>query len=418
MSQPSSSTVEIVFAPLRVPAFRNLWVATVLAGMGAWAQAVGAAWLMLELVNRADLVAYVQAANSAPVLLLSFLAGALADTCERRSLQLRAQVWVLFGATIFVVICASGLADPMLVLLLTFVVGVGTALRAPAWQASIRDLVSNEQVPAAVTLSSVGFNFSRIAGPAIGGLVVAIYAPMGAFIFNMLASLALIFVLLRMPKDLPKRANPSFTKLVGDLRSGASYVLSSRLMCIVLIRAAAVGIPSSAILALLPVLTNQRFSGTSMEYGLLLGFFGLGAMVSAFALAHWRKNRHPESLLSGASLALALSLFLLAQAEILPLAAAAVALGGFAWVVMLTTLNTAVQLNASNAFRGRALSAYMTCAFGGLMIGSLLWGSLAQHAGVRTAFLSAAAVLAGTLFLRLGASLPRNSDRFDASERQ
>lgn len=394
-----------MFAPLRLPAFRNLWLATVFAGMGAWAQAVGAAWLMLDLVNRTDLVAYVQAASTAPVLLLSFLAGALADICERRALQLRAQFWVLVGASLLATACAVGVATPTIVLLLTFVVGTGVAIRAPAWQASIRDLVPDQDVPAAVTLSSVGFNFSRIVGPAVGGVIVSLSSPTGAFIFNVLASIALILVLMRMPTALPNAPALSLTKLANEIRSGVSYVLSDRLICSVLIRATAAGIPSSAILTLLPILVEERFSGTSMQYGLLLCFFGMGAVASAFALAHWRQSLHPETLLSGACLVLALSLFSLAHAKIFAQAAAALSLGGFAWVVMLTTLNTAVQLTASNAYRGRALSAYMTCAFGGLMIGSIVWGNLAHHAGLASAFIAAAAFLAASLLLRIGASL-------------
>lgn len=404
------SAMAAAFAPLRYPAFRTLWIASVLAGTGSWAQAVGAAWLMVELTHRADLVAFVQSAASAPVLFLSFLAGTLADLYQRRLMQMRAQLWVIFGASLLMVLCLVEVVTPLLVLALTFIAAMGSALRAPAWQASIRDIVPDRDLAAAVTLSSIGFNFARILGPAIGGLIVTVTDPTGAFAFNIAVSILLLLALHKASYEQPDSLQEPGTGIRHALRTGAHYVWSNHQMRLILPRATAAGIPASAVLALLPVLVSQRFSGQADLYGYLLCSFGMGAVASPFALAHWRRSYSPETLFSGASSLLAASLMCLGVSTTIALSAIALMIGGFAWVIIFTTLNTSVQFCAEMSYRGRALSAYMTCAFGGLMIGSLVWGSLAEHVSLRLAFSSAGAILAGSLLLRCASKLPDGRD--------
>ncbi|WP_417766658.1 MFS transporter [Stappia sp.] len=404
----NESALAAAFAPLRYPVFRVLWLAAILAAMGSWAQAVGAAWLMLELTERTDLVAFVQAAASAPVLLLSFLAGTLADLYERRLMQIRAQFWVIAGAACLAALCLAGAATPPFVLLLTFVAGTGAALRAPAWQASIRDIVPDRDVAAAVTLSSIGFNFARIVGPAIGGLIVALADPTGAFAFNVVVSMVFLLALWRISYETPTLSPDRKNNIRSALRTGVEYVITNRQMRLILPRAAAAGIPASAILALLPILVSQRFAGKAEIYGLFLCFFGVGAVASTFVLVHWRKRYTPEALLSGASLLLAGSFLCLATSTSIPVTLLSLLVGGFSWVIVFTTFNTAVQFCSDREYRGRALSAYMTCAFGGLMVGSLIWGSLTEHFSLGVAFSAAGLMLACSVLMRLSGRLPDN----------
>jgi MFS family permease len=389
-------------APLRSGAFRSLWIATMIANIGAWAQTVGAAWLLVE--GGADQVALVQAASSAPVVLFSLVGGVLADRRDRVLVQLLAQSWSAVAALVLAGLVLHGVATPPAILVLTFLIGAGIAIRGPAWQAAICDLVPASQVPAAVVLSSVGFNLSRVVGPFVGGMVVATLGAAPAFLINVLTSLVLIAVLLRhlrWPHTRPGRVGGRAT-----LRSGLRSILASPVLRAVLVRAVAVGIPASAVLALLPVLARSGLAGGALLYGLLLGAFGAGAVAGAVLLAGLRRRWPPETVLSGASLLFAAVLAGLSAAPSPAAAMALLGLAGIGWIAMLSTLNTTVQLSAQPELRGRALSAYMTCAFGGLAIGSVIWGELAAAGGLQASFLVAGATLAAGVGLRRHFALP------------
>jgi predicted MFS family arabinose efflux permease len=318
-------------------------------------------------------------------------------------MQLAAQAWILGNAAFLAALAASAAATPLLVLLLTFAVGIGIALRGPAWQASIRDLVPDEQVPAAVTLSSAGFNLSRALGPVLGGVLVAAVGATGAFAFHVLVSLGLLGVLLAVPRTPAQQPAQSVR---GALASGVGYVLSTPVLRSVLVRAAAIGVPASATLALLPVFATEQLGGGPVVYGALLGCFGAGAIVGAVVLPALRRWLSAEDLVSAAIAVSAGSLAALAAGPDALLAGVALLGGGVAWIAMLSTLNIAVQFTAAAPLRGRALAAYMTCAFGGLAVGSALWGALAARFGLSVSLLAAAATLACGAALRLWFALP------------
>src|SRR4051812_26920279 len=165
------------YAPLRRELFRWLWIASLASNLGTWMQNVGAAWLMTELSAEALMVALVQAATNLPFFVLAVPAGALADIVDRRKLLLVAQSWMLLVATGLAALAFTGNMTPWLLLATTFLLGLGSALNAPAWQATTPELVPREEVPAAVALGGVSMNVARAVGPAVGGLVVAAGGP-------------------------------------------------------------------------------------------------------------------------------------------------------------------------------------------------------------------------------------------------
>jgi len=163
------------FAPLRRPDFRLLWSATLISNFGGLVQAGGAAWMMTQLTDSATLIALVQASNTLPIMLFALLSGAMADIFDRRTLLLGAQIFMALVSVLLAVLTWQGWMTPLLLLSLTFLIGVGQAIYNPPWQASMQDLVPREDLPAAVTLNSVGFNLMRSVGPAVGGIITAAF---------------------------------------------------------------------------------------------------------------------------------------------------------------------------------------------------------------------------------------------------
>jgi MFS family permease len=150
-------------------------------------QGVGAAWMMVSLAASAQLVTLVQAWITLAMVMLSLVAGALADSFDRRILMIVGQVFMLIVSTALALAAYLDLVTPWLLLLFTFLIGCGAALNAPAWQASVAAMVPREEVPSAVALNSMGFNLARSVGPAIGGVIVAFAGAAAAFTVNALS---------------------------------------------------------------------------------------------------------------------------------------------------------------------------------------------------------------------------------------
>jgi MFS family permease len=380
-------------SPFRYPVFRGIWIASLLSNFGSLIQSVGASWMMLSIAPSPDMVALVQASTALPIMLLSLVAGAMADNMDRRRVMVFAQIFML-SVSLALSICAwAGLVGPWTLLLFTFAIGCGSAFFAPAWQASVGDMVPRPEVPGAVALNSMGFNIARSVGPAIGGAIVAAAGAAAAFGVNAASYIALLVVLARWQRPPRTNALPSET-LVIAMGAGLRYVWMSPHIRTVLLRAAVFGFGASSILALLPLVAKHLVSGGPLTYGLLLGAFGVGAVTGALSASRLREKLSTEAIVRWAGCILALAAALVAFSTFLVLTMAALLLAGAGWVLSLSTFNVSVQLSAPRWVVARALALYQMAAFGGLAAGSWLWGELAADLGISAAlFISAGAVL-------------------------
>jgi len=366
--------------------------------LGGLIQTVGAGWMMTALSSQQDMVALVQTATTLPIMALSMVGGALADNFDRRSMMLVAQVFMGAISCALAVTAMMGLMTPWLLLAFTFLLGAGVALNNPAWQASVGDIVGRRDLPAAVSLNSMGFNLMRSVGPALGGAVVAAFGAPFAFVINAVSFIPLIGALvIWKPKHATERRLPR-EALGSAIGAGLRYVALSPNIIRVMVRAALFGIAASSVLALLPVVAKTLLGGTALTYGLLLGGFGLGAILGAAFNARVRRHLSNEWIVRAAFAAFAAGTALVGLSHSLPLTLAALVLCGGSWVLALSLFNVSVQLYAPRWVAGRALSLYQTSVFGGMAAGSWIWGLIAEEQGATTAFLlSAAALLVGGL---------------------
>jgi len=389
----SPSAPPSALAPLRLPLFRALWLATVASNVGTWLQSVGAAWLMTGLSDSATLVALVQAASSLPMFLLSLPAGALADVLDRRRLLLGAQAWMLAVAAVLALATGLGRIGPWSLLALTFALGLGAAFTHPAWQAVVPELVPREELPRAVALNSVGFNLGRAAGPAAGGLIVAAAGPTANFALNAASFLVVLVVLWRWDRPGVESFLPA-ERFLGAMRTGLRYVRHSPGVLAVIARCAAFVLCGSALWALLPVVARDELGRGPTGYGFLLAAFGGGAVAGAFALPRLRgRSGSTDGVVAVATVVFAAALAVLGWVREYALVAAALFAAGGAWLSLLSSLNVAVQTLVPSWVRARALSVYMLAFFGGLAGGSALWGGAAERWGVRAALTGAAAAM-------------------------
>lgn len=395
------------WSPFRYPAFRAIWLATLISNIGTWMQSTAAAWLMASIAPDALMVSMVQTAVSLPMFLLALPAGALADAFDRRRLILFTQCWMLSSAALLGMFTVMGWTTPWVLLLLTLLLGLGTALNAPAWQAMVPELVDLQQIPSAVALNSANFNVARSVGPALGGLVIGAAGFGAAFLINAATYVGVIGVLLTWRSPL-QPASHRGSRVLDSIGDGFQFVLRSPLMHAVLCRTAAFTVAASCLMALLPLLAKRQLEVDSVHYGLMVGSFGAGAVLGAMLLPAICRRAGMETVATVATVVFSAVLCALSLFSTFPVLCAVLILGGVAWLVFLSNMNSTVQTSVPFGLRGRALSTYLLVFFGGLAGGSLLWGTVASRMGVQgTLVCSSAALLVGLLLtfrLRFSAS--------------
>lgn len=412
--RPQTLSGDGITAP-RFPAFRRIWVASLLANLGKLIQGVGAVWAMTQMTSSADKVALVQTALMLPVMLISMPAGAIADVYDRRIVALVALSIELCGAIALVVFDWLGLITPNLLLALCFLIGSGLTLRGPAWQSSVSEQVPVETLPAAVALDGISYNIARSFGPAIGGIVVAMDGAVAAFALN-----ALLYLPLKVALFLWKRVAPPSRlprELLGRaIVSGVRYITNSPSIKIVLTRSMIIGLISGSILALMPLVARDLLHGGARTYGIMLGAFGFGAVIGALCLTEVRKRMNGEAAVSACTLAMAGSTAVVALSREPILTAAALVLAGAGWMMALTLFNIAIQLSAPRWVAGRSFAAYEAAISGGIAIGSWGWGRLTDSAGVEVALLVSSALMLLAPLIGLWLRMPRISARGEDAE--
>jgi MFS family permease len=392
--------------PLRHATYRSIWIANLVSSFGALIQGVAAAWMMTRISDSAGMVALVQASTALPIVLFSLLGGAVADNFGRRSVMLLAQCFMLVVSVLLSVGAYLGLITPWVLLTFTFLIGCGTALNNPAWQASVGELVPRRDLPSAVALNSIGFNLSRSLGPAVGGLIVAAAGAAAAFAVNAVSYLGLIHVLFRWQPEPLARSLPREATLAAML-AGVRYVAMSPNIGKVLLRSFAFGLTASSVLALLPIVAATLPGGGPIVYGLLLGAFGVGAVGGALLSARLHGVLSGEVVVRGSFAGFAACAFITAVSSSPSLTALAMGIGGACWVLALSLFNVTVQLSTPRWVVGRALALYQTATFAGTALGSWLWGLGAEHYGIDAALAASGVGLLAGAALGLILALPK-----------
>ena len=361
-----------------------------ISNIGTWMYNAASGWLMVSLNSDALLVSLVQVANSLPMFLFALAAGALADIFDKRRFLIWVEAATTLLSAIFAALVALGNVTPATLLLFMFLIGVGAALSAPAWQSVVPLLVPAEDLASAVSANSVGINISRAIGPALAGSIIGLAGIAAPFWVNAVSNLAVIGALLwwRAPRSHTSRLPAE--GFVSAMQTGFRHARHNPYLRATLIRAVAFFIFASAYWALLPLVAHDRVAGGASLYGVLLGAIGAGALAGAFALPWLRSRLGPDRLVAAATAGTAVSLVLFGLARTPVAALAASFLAGASWIAVLAILNVSAQVALPDWVRGRGLAVFVTVFFGSMTLGSVVWGEVADLAGLPLTHLIAA----------------------------
>lgn len=393
-STPKSDGTATVsaLAPLGIPIFRALWIAALISNIGSWMQTVGAQWFMVEHHAPPLLIALVQTATAAPVLLLGIPAGVLGEFLNRRTLLMWVQGFQVAISGTLVALTATGDMTPYLLLSLTLLLGAASAVQLPAYGALANEIVPRAYVPNAASLSSISVNLARAIGPAIAGLLISGLGVAFVFALNVVsfAVFLIILVFWRQYRPEPRLSEP----FLDASRAGMRYVANARVVRRIYVRLGLFVLPGSALYALLPLIATDRLRLGSIGYGVLLAGLGVGSIAAAFYIPKFRDAVGPNRAVLISSALFGAGTVGVALSPTIYLTIPILAVVGAAWIGAIASLNGAVQSFLPAWVRTRGLSIYQMVLFGATAVGAALSGSIAGWLGaVLTCLIAGIAVL-------------------------
>ena len=386
--------------------FGTFWFSTLASNLGFWAQQVAEPWLLLDLGASAFVVGLDAFMLDAPQWVFTLIGGLLADHADRRRVIAGFQALQMLCPLALVVLVMFGWISPWMVVALALVVGVTDALSMPSYQSIVPSLVTHEQIPTGLALSSIQFNLSRILGPALAGALLATVGIVGCFAVNTASYIPFIAVAVWI---LPRgRANGAALDLKRPFR-GMRAVLGDRQLRRALMTVLATGLFANPLMTFSAVLVRQTFGGGSTAFSVTLVAFGVGGLVGAGALLSMNPtgdHRGWSSRLAMLFGALVIAAGLDPWLWTLPVVTL---VAGLAMTGSNTLSNTVVQQTAKAEHRGQAVSLYMLAMRGGSALGSLTTGVLVHLVGIRTALVidGSAAVVVQLAIIRVSAGAAR-----------
>jgi len=397
LTNSESTSTPGPWRPLKNALFRGLLISGLVSDIGAFMQSVGAAWLMTSLTSNPFYIALIQTASALPFFLLALPAGSIADIFDRRKLLLGAEAWMFVMAVVLTGASIAKWMTPWLLLVLTLGLSMGDATEAPAWRAIFPDLVSKDDLPAALALNGVEFNLARAVGPGLGGFVVAVVGVSATFGFNAVSFLGVFAVLLRWKAPARTTGKVPTESFRGAMSAAVRYVRYSPGIRVLLLRSAILIFFTSSFWALLPT-AAKALSRSPIAYGLLLGFFGTGAVLGAALLQRIRSRLSTERLLSVSTTVFAAVILGLAVLHSPTVLCLLMLIGGASWTTLMSIFNIMVQELAPDWVRARVLAVYLFVFQGSVALGSTLWGYVALRTDIHAA-LTISGVGAGACLL-------------------
>src|SRR5438046_4211140 len=261
----------------------------------------------------------------------------------------------------------------------------------------IAEVGPSDELRASVGLGSVAINVARAVGPAIAGVVIVAAGPGPVFLVNAATVLGVFIVLWRWRRE-PHRATLPAERMASAVRAGIRYVRYTPALRAVIVRTAAFVLFASALWSLLPLVAKTALGRGPVAYVALVGSLGLGGLLGAAVLPGWRRRQSTEAITAVATVVFAFGCLALAWVRDFAVLLGAMLVAGIGWLIVVSSLILAAQRGAAEWVRGRSLAVSSLTLFGSFAVGALLWGVVADRAGITLALTAAG----GGLLLGLG----------------
>lgn len=349
--------------------------------VGTWIQRLAQGWLVWELTGSGTWLGAIAVAEFLPTIIVTPITGALADRFDRRRLAVIGQALACLQAITLCTVTALGWATPELIFALAMIGGIVYPLVQTARLTLIPSLLDKEDYTSAIAITAVSFNTTRIAGPAIAGVVISTFGIAPAFGMNAVSYMAVIFALLalKIPKFVKKESESS--GILSDLIEGWRYMGSHPALGPLLGLWGVACLLALPLQHLLPGIIDTYYGGGPEMLATFTATMGIAAVFTGVYMAQRSGARGLTRITIIATLFTGAATAGFAATHVEFLAYVMIGVLGLFGVALGTTSQTLVQTAVDDSYRGRALSVWYTVIAGGQALGALILGSFAELYG-------------------------------------
>ncbi|HSP33528.1 MAG TPA: MFS transporter [Thermoanaerobaculia bacterium] len=387
------SALARTFSAMRYRDFRMLWIGAFTSTVGTWMQIVAQGWVVLNMTNSAFLLGVDGFLSTGPMLLFSLFGGVIADRVERRKIMLLSQYLQMTFAFILGALIWTQTVKVWHIFLLSFLTGSAQSFSGPAYQSLLPLLVKREDVSNAIAMNSMQFNLARVVGPILAGIAMAAWGAAICFGLNGLSFIAVIIALymIRTPKI---ESDEKKTGIMGEMRAGFSFVFARRTLLLLTFLAFAGTFLGMPIVTFMPVVARSIFRLDATGYAWMMAIYGVGSVAGALFVAATARMAKKGRVALLMQLSFACLLIGFAASRSLPLSLVISFFAGACIVGVVSLYSSLVQLSTTDAMRGRVMSIFMLAFRGGMPLGNLIAGYVAQRWSISVALAINGAILA------------------------
>jgi MFS family permease len=376
-SKPLHPIIGRALAAFHYRDFRVLWFGAFTSTVGNWMQQVAQSWLVFELTKSSFYLGLDYFCGQLPILLLSLVGGVVADRHDRRFVLLGSQLVQMTTAFTLAGLILLGHVRVQYILALSFVAGLGQAFGGPAYQALIPSLVQKKDLPNAIALNSIQFNLARVFGPLLAGVTLAAWGSAACFGLNGLSFLVVIGALLSMTITYVKPAERK--PMLQEMKGGMRYVRGEPAIVALTILGGVTTFLGLPLLTFLPVFAKDIFHSDINRYSHMMAFSGAGAVCGALVTAWLGRFPHMGRALLTTLAGFGVFVTAFALCRIGWLSDALLFCTGATLLMTFAMTSSLVQLIVHDHLRGRVMSIYMVAFRGGMPLGSLVAGFIAER---------------------------------------
>ncbi len=380
-----------IFPALKNKNYLLYFLGQLISLIGTWLQVVAQGWLVLQLTNSAFLLGLVTAISTLPTLIFSLHGGVIVDRFPKRKILIFTQTSSMILAFALGILTVLKIINVGEILILSFLLGLVTAVDAPARQAFVPEMVGKEKLPSAIALNSGVFNAARVIGPAVAGFLIVIVGTGGAFILNGISYIAVIVALFAM--TVPSIVGKNKLNPTAAIKEGLSYSFGHPIIRSLLILISVVSVFGWSYSTILPYIAQDIYHMGAAGLGYLYAAAGLGALAATVIVSATLKKISPTVYIFGGNFLFAVSIFLFSLNINFILSLVFLFFAGFGLLIQVTALNTTIQNMVPHEIRGRVMSIYVLMFIGTSPIGSFEIGWLSDKMGTSFAIQAGAIVV-------------------------
>ncbi|MEE8559167.1 MAG: MFS transporter [Alphaproteobacteria bacterium] len=353
--------------------------------LGLWVQRIAVGWLTWELTRSGTWLGLIAFADLFPTVVLTPIAGVIADRMDRRHMSIIAQSLAMVQAVLLSGLTIGGLIDIRALFGLTLFLGVVTSFGTAARLSLIPNLVSREHLSSAIAINSAVFNIARFLGPAVGGVIIVASGVGPAFAFNAATFVVFLVALSRVRVLSTETAGKSEDGVMSQVVEALRYARTHPGIGPMLLLLIATALGGKAYMELLPGFADDVFGRGAEALAQFTAAAGLGALVTALWLAQRGVVVGLTLITISSVLVGGLTILLFTASDIFWVALPCTLVAGAAMAVTGTGTQTLMQNTVAGAMRGRVMSLYGVIFRGAPALGALIMGALSEIIGLRLA---------------------------------